>query len=256
MSQATIAVSEGTRRRLQELAEQSGQTVAEVLERAVEEYHSRQFWEAVNRGYAELRANPEARAAEEVEERKPSGADMDHTMPKTIYRRKGGCSYKQELEGLEQTVRAAAERTLRTLGTLPSGLDGFRRLKFAKVGRHPLEDRDLNVIEQVNQTFTYLVSFAAVRLLFEWHPEQEGFRLNLGTRGGSDVESFDPRVIAAETFAAVTPGNNDKLRKDIKKVAETASSQQYVFFYSLAVLCGPQEHHPEWPQVKVFAVQV
>jgi predicted transcriptional regulator len=57
MSEATIALSEGVRRKLQELAEQSGRSVAEVLERAVEEYHSRQFWEAVNRGYAELRAD-------------------------------------------------------------------------------------------------------------------------------------------------------------------------------------------------------
>jgi predicted transcriptional regulator len=66
MSEATIAVSEGTRKKLQELAEQSGRPVAEVLARAVEEYHSRQFWEAVNRGYAELRADPEAWAEEEA----------------------------------------------------------------------------------------------------------------------------------------------------------------------------------------------
>jgi hypothetical protein len=44
MSEATIAVSEGVRRKLQELAAQSGRSVAEVLERAVEEYHSQQFW--------------------------------------------------------------------------------------------------------------------------------------------------------------------------------------------------------------------
>jgi predicted transcriptional regulator len=77
MSEATIAVSEGTRKKLQELAEQSGRPVAEVLARAVEEYHSRQFWEAVNRGYAELRADTEAWAAEEAERRAWDATLMD-----------------------------------------------------------------------------------------------------------------------------------------------------------------------------------
>lgn len=81
MSEATVVVSEDTRRRLQELAEQSCRPVAEVLERAVEEYHSRQFWEAVNRGYAELRADPEAWAAEEAERRAWDGTLMDGLDP-------------------------------------------------------------------------------------------------------------------------------------------------------------------------------
>ncbi len=76
-----IAVSDGTRQKLQELAAQAGQPVAEVLERAVAEYHSRQFWEAVNRGYAELRADPEAWAAEEVERRAWEGTLMDGLDP-------------------------------------------------------------------------------------------------------------------------------------------------------------------------------
>ncbi len=81
MSEATIIVSEGTRHKLEELAAQSGRPVAEVLERAVEEYHSRQFWEAVNRGYAELRADPEAWAAEEAERRAWDSTLMDGLDP-------------------------------------------------------------------------------------------------------------------------------------------------------------------------------
>jgi predicted transcriptional regulator len=81
MSEATIPVSEGVRQKLQVLAEQSGRSVAEVLERAVEEYHARQFWEAVNRGYAELRADPEAWAAEEAERRAWDGTLMDGLDP-------------------------------------------------------------------------------------------------------------------------------------------------------------------------------
>jgi predicted transcriptional regulator len=81
MSEATIVVSDGTRQKLQQLAEQSGRPVAEVLERAVEKYHSRQFWEAVNRGYAELRADPEAWAAEEAERRAWDATLMDGLDP-------------------------------------------------------------------------------------------------------------------------------------------------------------------------------
>ncbi len=81
MAEIVIPVSEGARQKLQELAAQSGRPIAEVLERAVEEYHSRQFWEAVNRGYAELRADPEAWAAEEAERRAWEGTLMDGLDP-------------------------------------------------------------------------------------------------------------------------------------------------------------------------------
>jgi hypothetical protein len=81
MPEDTIAVSEMTRQQLHELATQSGRSVAEVLARAVGEYHSRQFWEAVNRGYAELRADPEAWAAEEAERRAWDATLMDGLDP-------------------------------------------------------------------------------------------------------------------------------------------------------------------------------
>jgi predicted transcriptional regulator len=77
MSETTIPVSVSVQQKLQELAVQSGRSVMEVLERAVDEYHSRQFWDAVNTGYAELRADPEAWAAEEAERRAWDGTLMD-----------------------------------------------------------------------------------------------------------------------------------------------------------------------------------
>jgi predicted transcriptional regulator len=81
MSEVMISVSETARQRLQELAEQSGRSITEVLERAVEAYHNRQFWEAVDKGYAELRADPEAWAAEEAERRAWDGTLMDGLDP-------------------------------------------------------------------------------------------------------------------------------------------------------------------------------
>jgi len=81
MPEATIIVSESVRQRLQQLAEQSGRSVAEVLERAVEEYHTRLFWEAVNKGYAEMRADPAAWAEEEAERRAWDATRMDGLDP-------------------------------------------------------------------------------------------------------------------------------------------------------------------------------
>jgi hypothetical protein len=33
-------------------------------------------------------------------------------------------------------------------------------MKFEQVGFHPLEDRPLNIIEQINQTWTFAVAIA------------------------------------------------------------------------------------------------
>ncbi len=69
MADERILISDVTCRKLRELAEQSGRAVADELDRAVEDYYNRQFWEAVNNGYAALRADSEAWAAEQAERR-------------------------------------------------------------------------------------------------------------------------------------------------------------------------------------------
>lgn len=129
-----------------------------------------------------------------------------------------------------------------------SGLDLFRKLKFEKLGFDPLDStRGLNVVEQVNQTFTYLASFMAARLLFEWHPSMTSLTLNLGTASGSDLESSDCGGIAAEVFAATSPSNNDKLRKDVRKVDASHASHKYVFFDCPGIAMGEygQSYSPE-----------
>jgi len=44
----------------------------------------------------------------------------------------------------------------------------------------------------------------ALPFLFNRHPEACGFRLNLGTSAGTDIESLEQNIVAAETFAAVS----------------------------------------------------
>ena len=140
-----------------------------------------------------------------------------------------------EARSLEARILGSAVRACEELLTIISaepGMPALRRIKFEAVGYDPLdEQRRLNLIEQVNQSLTYLVSLRAVEFLLREHPDRAAFRLNLGTAGGWDVESTDGTVVA-EVFAAVTPDNNEKLRKDVKKVAESEAPHRYVFYAS------------------------
>lgn len=139
---------------------------------------------------------------------------------------------KAELEALESRVMESAKRAVERVRDLLANSDplvAFASMKFDQVGFHPAADRSLNLIEQINQTFTYLASARATAWLMDRYPDAQGFRLNLGTTRGSDVETMDG-TIAAETFATVDPRNNRKLRADIEKVAKTRASHKYVFY--------------------------
>ena len=129
------------------------------------------------------------------------------------------------------------------------------RLKFQASGCDPLEaSRSLNLIEQLNQTFTYLASFEAVSFLFERHPKVQSFLLSLGTASGFDVESADDGGIVAEVFAAVTPKNNQKLRKDITKIAQSVARHRYVLFMSPGHELGPYRGVPNTQGVTVWSL--
>jgi hypothetical protein len=100
------------------------------------------------------------------------------------------------------------------------GLEGLLQLKFDPMGRDPLEDKDLNWIEQINQTATCLVSFLGVKWLYENVkdlPSTAIFELNLGASNGFDIQCKDP-AIYCEVFAAVSGTNNNKLKNDVKRL--------------------------------------
>ena len=50
-------------------------------------------------------------------------------------------------------------------------LDQLRRMKFETGGFHPILGNPLNVVEQINQTWTFLVALCAARHLLEMHPD-------------------------------------------------------------------------------------
>ena len=60
MAMTTIPISEETRDELQELANETGESLQSVLERAVQEYRRQQFIAQLQRDYEALRNDPEA----------------------------------------------------------------------------------------------------------------------------------------------------------------------------------------------------
>ena len=96
MSAPTVRISEASHRLLKELAEQTGQTMMEVLDKALDAYRRKLFFERLNAGYAELRADPEA-WAEHLAERKLWDATlMDGMDPNEQWTEDGRCLTPEE----------------------------------------------------------------------------------------------------------------------------------------------------------------
>jgi hypothetical protein len=144
---------------------------------------------------------------------------------------------KSDIEGYKQLLRESAEQTRTEISKLVDSnggsLEFLFQLKFQSTGCDPLKaDRRLNLIEQLNQSFTYLASLNAASFLFGWHPGVKRLTLNLGTSPGSDIETLEDGGIAAEVFASIDPRNNRKLPNDIEKVSRANAKHRYVVFMS------------------------
>ena len=73
---------------------------------------------------------------------------------------------------IEDITHAAERAQLRIteISENTHAMDFMERLKFEKIGYDPLNSmRDLNFIEQLNQTFTYLASMKAEEFIFDIH---------------------------------------------------------------------------------------
>jgi hypothetical protein len=151
---------------------------------------------------------------------------------------------------LDGAVRTAA--WMRTFSGNPMAL--LKAMRFETVGHDPLTGEPLNVVEQLNQTFTILVSLRAVERLIELHPEADGFRLALGTSSGRDIESVVPDLVAAEVFSATHPASNQKLKKDLLRLSADPARHRYVFFAAPGYAAGRQEKLETLPPIQVHAV--
>lgn len=161
----------------------------------------------------------------------------------------------EQIRLLRASVREAAERAaaaMRELLENQPAMAALARMKFEELGFHPIENRRLNLIEQVNQTFTYLVSLAAAEDILGRHPGSTPIHLNLGTSSGYDLVS-PSRSVVAEVFAAVRRTNNRKLAKDVVKVDGAEALHKYVFFHCPGEAPGVS-HLERFPEVHLIAL--
>jgi hypothetical protein len=91
MANPTACISEKMNALLHELAQDTGKTVEEVLDAAVEDYRRKVFIEKVNAGYAALRADPVAWAEVEAERRAWDATLMDGLDPEERWTEDGRC---------------------------------------------------------------------------------------------------------------------------------------------------------------------
>ncbi|MFB2835571.1 hypothetical protein [Floridanema evergladense] len=68
MENCRVAIGSTSYKTLQEMAARSGESIQEILDKAIEQYRRQKFLEEANNAYAALRNNPEA-WANEIEER-------------------------------------------------------------------------------------------------------------------------------------------------------------------------------------------
>lgn len=162
-----------------------------------------------------------------------------------------------DAETLHTQILSGAERTAAWLRNFAgSPLELLTALRFQAVGHDPLSGKPLNVVEQLNQSFTILVSLRAVEQLIQMHPEANGFRLALGTSGGRDIESVEPKLVAAEVFSATHPGSNQKLKRDMERLASDPARHRYVFFAAPNYPSGRQPKLETEPGIEVHCVQL
>ena len=165
----------------------------------------------------------------------------------------------EDADRLMARIRASAARVHDwIIAQTGDPLDMLRRMKFDPVGFHPVEDRPLNLMEQINQTWTYAVAVAAVRQLLLLHPEAGGFHLAPGAHMARelDIMSEVPGLVGAETFAAVHPRNNDKLATDLAKLAIRSETYRYVFFLSPRFPEAARQPQLERDGVQVWSIEV
>ena len=163
-----------------------------------------------------------------------------------------------ELAALAEQISESASSAVACLihaCATASPIEALGRIKFESLGYDPLGARRLNLIEQVNQTFTYLATVEALRYLFRHHAEYGPFRIHLGTAAGYDISSLDNGIIA-EVFAAVTPESNQKLKKDACKLSLAPADYRYVFCACPGLPLGELACLRNYPGVRIVSLGV
>lgn len=140
-------------------------------------------------------------------------------------------SNQEKVADIKRKIIETTNESVEKLYTSVNGISFLSEIKFGKVGFDPLLEEPTNFIEQVNQTFTYIVSLEAIEFLLVKYPNKS-FRVNFGVKAGYDIESLDNSVIC-ECFATTTPDSNKKLESDVKRLYQSNTvADKYVIYYA------------------------
>ena len=165
---------------------------------------------------------------------------------------------RKNLSTLIEQLEVSAAKTQSSIKKIASRKDAMTFLfecKFNQSGFNPLDSSiKLNLIEQLNQTFTYLASFKGAEYIFLHHKKVKSLTLNLGTASGTDIETDEDGGVVAEVFASVNPSNNQKLKNDINRISLVTAKHRYVFFISPKKELGIYKSTWDVDNVKVISL--
>ena len=77
MTADSIPISDSTQRAIAELAARTGQAPAAILDKAIEEYRGKMFFEAMDAGYAALRTDEQGWTEEQAQRRAWNATNSD-----------------------------------------------------------------------------------------------------------------------------------------------------------------------------------
>ncbi len=164
----------------------------------------------------------------------------------------------RDVEKLKDIIIKSCDYTTKIIQSFKNdaGIDFFHAIKFTQIGKDPIKDNALNFIEQLNQTFTYLVSIESVKYLLNLHPEAAPYTMNLGTQSGYDIISSNGDIIA-EVFSATTPTSNDKINKDCKKLISNETALfKYIFFYCPQNSKSLNYYQQKYTDIKIIQINI
>lgn len=164
-----------------------------------------------------------------------------------------------EAEALMELVRHSARKVHDWVAAqVGDPLDMLERMKFEPVGFHPIEHYELNLVEQINQTWTYAVAIAAAKHLLQLHPDAKGFYLAPGAHAARplDIMSVVENMVGAETCAVVDPRNNRKIENDVAKLDARTEAHRYVFFMCPKFPRNERHSNYERNGVQVWSIHV
>ena len=94
-----------------------------------------------------------------------------------------------ELDELQDRIRQSADHAHEWIQAQTEPLEMLRAMKFEMAGFDPMKpDRRMNLIEQINQTWTFAVAVEATRKLFELHPNADRMKVIVSVGAYRDLQ--------------------------------------------------------------------